>query len=302
VRYTILVRDVVIVGGGPAGLAAALVFGRSRRRTTMFDAGEPRNATASHIHGFLTRDGTPPSEFRKIAHAELGRYRSVERAMARVTAIEKFNSGFLVHHELGRCEAQVVMLCTGLVDELPDVPGFRALWGKTVVQCPYCHGFEHAGKRFAYWPRAEGDCDHALLLRNWSDDVTVFANGRPIRDEIRTLLTRARIPIVDPPVVGLLSADECLLAIEVEGSTIERDVLFANPFSSPPALVAQLKPKMFDANSVWVDERGETSIPGIYAAGDLVMPTQGAMMAAANAEVTAYKINTMLSKAAVRLQ
>lgn len=297
-----VVRDVVIVGGGPAGLSAALVFGRSRRRTTMFDAGEPRNATAAHIHGFLTRDGTPPSELRAIAHHELGRYAAVERAAARVTAIEKLGDGFLVHHELGRCEARVVMLCTGLVDELPDVPGFRALWGRTVVQCPYCHAYEHAGKRFAYWPRGEGDCDHALLLRNWSDDVIVFANGRSIRHEIRALLERARIPLVEPAVVGLRAVGERLVAIDVEGASVARDMLFANPFSSPPALVATLRLKMFDANSVWVDERGETSVRGIYAAGDLVLPTSGAMMAAANAEVTAYKINTMLSKAAVRLQ
>jgi thioredoxin reductase len=302
VRYTIFVRDVVIIGGGPAGLAAALVFGRSRRRTTMFDAGEPRNATASHIHGFLTRDGTPPAEFRAIAHHELSRYASVERASARVTSIEKLASGFLVHHELGRCEARVVMLCTGLVDQLPDVPGFRALWGRSVVQCPYCHAYENAGKRFAYWPRAESDCDHALLLRNWSDDVIVFANGQPIRDELRTMLAEARIPLVDPPIVGLRAQGERLLAIEVEGAAVERDVLFASPFNCPPPLVAALRLRMFDENSVWVDDRGETSVPGIYAAGDLVLPTHGAMMAAANAEVTAYKINTMLSKADVRLQ
>ena len=268
----------------------------------MFDAGTPRNASATHIHGFLTRDGTPPSEFRAIAHHELGRYASVERAAARVTAIERIAGCYLVHHELGHCEARVVMLCTGLVDELPEVPGFRALWGKTVVQCPYCHAYEHAGRRFAYWPRADGDCDHALLLRNWSDDVIVFANGERVSEENCRMLERAQIPLVEPKILGLRAADDCLVAIDVEGTTIERDVLFANPFNRPPALVDALGLKMFDANSVWVDERGETSVPGIYAAGDLVLPTQGAMMAAANAEVTAYKINTMLSKAAVRLQ
>src|SRR5205085_4266347 len=127
-------------------------------------------------------------------------------------------------------------------------------------------------------------------------------NGQSIGPELRTMLAEARIPLVDPPIVALRAQDECLLAIDVEGSSIERDVLFASPFNCPPPLVTGLRVKMFDENSVWVDTRGETSVPGIYAAGDLVMPTHGAMMAAANAEVTAYKINTMLSKADVKVQ
>jgi len=293
-----MLRDVVIVGGGPAGLAAALVLGRSRKQVTVFDAGVPRNAASEHVHGFLSRDGTPPDELRAIARAELARYPTVEVIDARVTAIASATP-FRVTHERGVLDTRRIMLCVGLVDELPALPGIEACWGKSVLHCPYCHAYECREKRFGFLPRTDTELEFALLLRGWTDDLVVFTNGVAI-DEARADYARAQIRIEERRVVGLVAEGRELRGVEVEGGQVPLDNLFVHPTQRQTTLVKSLGLRMFDENSVWVDEHGETSMPRVYAAGDLITPIHGAVLAAAAGTAVAYKINTLLTKEMMR--
>src|SRR5689334_19909232 len=134
--------DVAIIGGGPAGLTAALQLGRARRRVLLLDAGEPRNTKAVEVHGFLTRDGTPPREMRRLAHEELARYKTVERRIEWVKRVEPHADRVTLHIGCDTVDARRVLLATGMVDEPPELPGFRELWGESIFQCPYCHGYE----------------------------------------------------------------------------------------------------------------------------------------------------------------
>jgi thioredoxin reductase len=292
-------RDVVIVGGGPAGLAAALVFGRSRKRVTLFDAGEPLNAASEHVHGFLSRDGVKPSELRAIARTEIAKYPSVEVRDARVLSIEK-REPFVVHTNHEKVEARRVLLCTGLLDELPQLAGMTACWGKSVLHCPYCHGWECRDKRFGFLPRTEKELEFALLLRGWTEHLTVFPNGLTLDAETTADYETAKIRVDERRVVGLRSEGCDLRAVQVEGAEVAIDNLFVHPVQRQTPVVTALGLRMYDENSVWVDEHGETSVPGIYAAGDLTTPIHGAMLAAAAGTAAAYKLNTALTKASMR--
>ena len=292
-------HDVVIVGGGPAGLAAALVLGRSRKRVTLFDAGEPRNAASEHVHGFLSRDGVKPAELRAIARAEIAKYPSVEVRDARVLSIEK-RTPFVVHTDREKVEARRVLLCVGLIDELPQLAGMTACWGKSVLHCPYCHAYECRDKRFGFLPRTAKELEFALLLRGWTEHLTVFPNGVALDAETRADYDSATIRVDERRVVGLRSEGCDLRAVQVEGGEVAIDNLFVHPAQRQTPVVEALGLRMFDENSVWVDEHSETSVPGIYAAGDLITPIHGAMLAAAAGTAAAYKLNTALTKALMR--
>src|SRR5262245_55977893 len=142
--------DVVIVGGGPSGLSAALALGRARKRVLLCDSGPRRNAAAGHIHNFVTRDGTPPDEFRQIGRQQLAGYPSVEVRDARVESISGTRGAFRVDLTSGVAEARRVLLCVGMVDEMLPLDGFRELWGRAIFQCPYCHGWEVQDRRWGY--------------------------------------------------------------------------------------------------------------------------------------------------------
>lgn len=294
-----MLRDVVIIGGGPAGLAAALVLGRSRKQVTLFDGGEPRNALAGHVGGYLGREGVPPRELRAIGREELSRYSSVEVRDAKVLSIEK-STPFIVTSEVGQIEARRILLATGLVDELPPLAGLTACWGKTVLHCPYCHAWECRDQRFGLLPREESELEFALLLRGWTDKLTVFPNGLALEDEMRRDYERAKIRVDERRVLGLRADGAHLRSVRVDGGEVELDNLFVHPKQRQTALVQSLGLRMYDENSVWVDEQCETSISGIHAAGDLIVPIHGAMLAAAAGTAAAYKINTTLTKAMMR--
>ena len=295
----IIVRDVVIVGGGPAGLAAALVLGRSRKQVTVFDAGHPRNAASKHVGGFFSRDCVPPQELLAIGRADLARYPSVEVRDERVLSIEN-RTPFVVRGERAELEARRILLCTGLVDELPQLAGMAGCWGQSVLHCPYCHGWECREKRYGLLPRVPDELDFALLLRGWTDHVTVFANGVAIDADTQRDFDCAKIRVEPRRVVGLRTEGRELRAVRVEGDEIEVDNLFVHPVQKQTPVVAALGLRMYDANSVWVDEHSATSIPGIYAAGDLITPIHGAMLAAAAGTAAAYKLNTELTKSMMR--
>jgi hypothetical protein len=198
-------NDVAIVGGGAAGLSAALVLGRARRRVVVIDAGAPRNAPAEHMQGFLSRDGMPPSELLRIARDEVRGYG--------VEIVEDFviDAGpeFVLRLGSGRTiEARHVLLATGAVDQLPDIDGARERWGRDFLHCPYCHGWEVRDQPLGVLGTGPGSVDHAQLLRQWSEDVTLFSHVLELSEDERSALAARGVAIVDGVVKRFVIVDD----------------------------------------------------------------------------------------------
>ena len=293
--------DLVIVGGGPAGLSAALALGRARRRVLLCDSGTRRNAAAVHMHNFVTRDGTAPDEFRRIAHEQLAAYPSVEARAVRIEGIVGSKGAFSVVTNTHTVEARRVLLCTGLVDELLPLEGFRELWGHAVFQCPYCHGWEARDRPWGYLARA-AQAAHALpfalMLKCWSSEVTIFTGGEfELPEEARLQLRAAEIQLETSPVARLVAREHRLEAVELSsGTRVRCEALFAHPPQHQVPLVQALGVALDDEGFVAIDPlRRETSVPGIYAAGDLTTRGQAAILAAAAGTQAAASINVDLA-------
>lgn len=287
-------HDIVIVGGGPAGLNAALVLGRARKRVLLCDAGPPRNAAAAHIQGFVTRDGTPPAEFRSLARAELAAYPGVVVRDVRVQQIDVTGPGaFTVALADGaRVTARRLLLCTGLVDELPPLPGCPELWGTSVHLCPYCHGWELRERTIGFLCPSAAMLEWALLLRGWSRDVVVFTDGAyDVPADARARLHRAGVAI-EPRKLKRLVGATALTAVElVDGEHVPVQGMFVRPKQHQTALVTGLGLELDDHGFVKVDELRRTSRAGVYAAGDLTTGLQGAVLAAAAGSHAAAAVN-----------
>lgn len=291
--------DVVIAGAGPAGLSAALLLGRARKRVLVCDAGSPRNAVAEGVHNFLTRDGTPPAEMHRIAREQLVPYDSVEVRDAGVQAIEGEIGRFRVSLASGDVEARRVLLCLGVIDELPDIPGFRELWGKAIFQCPYCHAWEVRDRAFGFLGTDAAWLSWAPFLRGWTDDLVVFTDGQfEVPEGAREKLSRAGIGIEERRIRRLVSSPggDRLEAVEMDdGGRVPRAVLFARPPQRQPPLVDRIGVDLDDLGFVRIDDQSETSRPGIYAAGDLTTPKQSAILAAAAGVIAAAALNHELT-------
>jgi len=293
--------DVVIVGGGPAGLSAALALGRARKRVLLCDSGPRRNAAAEQVHNFVTRDGTPPNEFRKIGRQQLATYPNVEVRDALVASITGTRGAFRVDLTTETVDARRVLLCTGVVDELPPVEGFRELWGHAIFQCPYCHGWEVQDSRWGYLARA-GDLGHvlpfSLMLRGWTRNVVVFTGGAlDLPQPAREQLTAAGVRLETAPVARLLSREQRLEAVELaDGSSVPCDALFTHPAQHQVEVIRALGVALDDDGYVGVDPvTRETSVAGVYAAGDLTTRMQSAIISAAAGMQSAAMINMELT-------
>jgi len=289
--------DAIIVGGGPAGLSAALALGRARKRVLLCDSGPRRNAAAEHIHNFVTRDGVPPDEFRTIARQQLAAYPNVEVRDAVVDGVTGTKGAFRAAVGANTIEARRVLLCTGLIDETLAIDGFRERWGRSIFQCPYCHGWEARDRAWGYLASA-ADASHllpfALQLRGWTGDVVVFTSGAfDVPDEARRRLQAAGVRLETSPVARLVGREHRLEAVELSnGAQVRCEVLFAHPPQRQVALVRALGVALGDDGLVQVDPmRRETSIPGIHASGDLTTRMQGAIVGAAAGVHAAAVIN-----------
>ncbi|MEV7979677.1 NAD(P)/FAD-dependent oxidoreductase [Streptomyces sp. NPDC086519] len=269
--------EVVVVGGGAAGLSAALVLGRARRRTLVVDAGEPRNAPSAHMQGFLSRDGMPPAEFLAVGRAEIARY-GVELVRDRaVAATGDHADGFAVSLASGRTvRARHLVVATGLKDELPPVPGVAERFGRDVLHCPYCHGWEVRDRAFGVLATTPMSVHQALMVTQWSKDVTLFLHQveeAELTDDDLRRLAAARVRVVPGEVAGLRVEDDRLTGVRlVDGNVHDREALFVAPRPVPrndllTGLGAELKQTPFGSYPV-IDERGLTTVPGLWAAGN----------------------------------
>jgi len=300
--------DAVIVGGGAAGLSAALVLGRARRRVAVIDTGQPRNAPAAHMQGFLGSDGLPPAELLARGRAEVAGYGVVQVA-GTVASIARGDHSASTHS--GRrfkvaltdgtvLETRAVLVTTGLRDEVPDVPGVRERWGRDLLHCPYCHGYEVADQPvgiLAGDPATTAESlAHAHLIRQWSDDVVFFADGATVTAAQREQLVARAIGVVDDPVVSLAVEDDRLAGVVVEGGRIvPRTVVFVRPrFVPNDSLLVDAGCTVSDTGWVQVDTTGATSIPGVWAAGNATNPRAQVITAAGEGSAAAIAINNSL--------
>lgn len=291
-------HDIVILGGGPAGLAAALMLGRARRRVALVDGGPRRNATAAHLHNFITRDGTPPSEFRELGRADLARYPNVTCHDVGATRVDGSKGRFEVTLANGeRLEARRVLVTTGMIDEPLPLEGAVPLWGHSIFICPYCHAWEFRGRRFAVWASGPEIVDFALHLQSWSRDVTLLLDQRfELADDVVARLTRGGVEIDPRRITRLEGRDGQIERVHfAEGAPRAVDALFARPRQRPTPIVEQLARDLgltLDPSGfVALDEQRRTNVPGLYAGGDLLTPAQGAVFAAASAMQAAAMLN-----------
>ena len=286
--------DVVIVGGGAAGLSAALVLGRARRRVAVIDAGSPRNAPAAHMQGYLSRDGMPPAELLAAGRAEVVGY-GVELISDTVARIDP---GFTIHLGSGRVlTARRILVATGIGDQIPDVPGIRERWGNDLLHCPYCHGWEVRDQPLGVLGSNPGSVLHAQLVRQWSDDIVYFAHTQePTPSEAAELDARG-IRVVHGEVARLVVEDDHLTGVElVDGTVVARAAVFVRPINMPStdSLLAALGCDHDDNGFAVVDRTGRTSVPGVWGAGNAVDPRAQVITAAGEGSAAAIAINADL--------
>ena len=286
--------DVVVVGGGAAGLGGALMLGRSRRSVLVVDAGDPRNAPASGVHGFLTRDGMDPAELLRVGREEVSGY-GARVIDGRVASAEPVDGGFTVALEDGRrVGARRLLVTTGLVDELPDVPGVRERWGRDVLHCPYCHGWEVRDQAIGVLASGPMALHQALLFRQLTADVTLFQHTAPEpTDEEAERLAARGIAVVEGEVASLEVHEDRLTGVRLQnGEVIPRSAVVVGPrFAARAGMLAGLglattaHPSGMGEH-IEADAMGLTAVPGVWVAGNVTEPT-AQVLGSANAGVMA---------------
>jgi thioredoxin reductase len=291
------VFDVVIVGGGPAGLSAALVLGRCLRRVVVCDGGEPRNARSESLNGYLTRDGITPREFLELGRAELARY-AIEQRRVRVLDVTPAPEGFeVVLDSEERLAARTVLLATGVRDHVPDIPGMRECYGISVHHCPYCDGWESRGQVLAAIGDPISPAGLALSLQTWSDHVIACTNGAArLLPSQRRQLARQRIAVYESRITRLDHDDGRVrrLIFEDGADVACQRIFFASTQSQQCGLAEQLGCEFTDKGTVKTDHLGRSCVPGLYVVGDASRDVQFVVVAAAEGAKAGVAINQAL--------
>lgn len=291
--------DVVVIGAGPAGLSAALMLGRARRSVLVVDEGRPRNAPAAHTHGFLSRDGVAPGELLAAGRAEVAGYGGEVRA-DRVVSAAREGEGFAVGlGSGGTVRARRLLATTGVTDDLPDVPGLASRWGRDVVHCPYCHGWEFRDRPIGVLATGPLGVKQALLFRQWTDRLTLLLHTapRPTDEEAEQLAAR-RIAVVDGEVSGVETTGDRLSGVRLaSGTRIPLRALAVAPQPRPRAdfltglgLTSTAHPAGPGA-CIAADATGLTAVPGVWVAGNLADPHANVLTSAASGALAAGALN-----------
>ncbi|MFD0678944.1 MULTISPECIES: NAD(P)/FAD-dependent oxidoreductase [unclassified Paenibacillus] len=294
--------DCAIIGGGPAGLNAALVLGRARRNIILFDNNKPRNAVTHESHGFITRDGVKPSEFRMIAHQEISRYPSVEIANQEITSVSKDNDIFQLMTREGRTvEAKNIILATGLKEILPDISGIHDFYGTSLFSCPYCDGWELRDKPLVIISEGHNIFHMAKLVHNWSRDIILCTNGQQnLTSEQKAKLQSKNIQVFEQRISGFIGQSGHLQQVTFEdGSAVSRAGGFVTPvWVQAVSFGERLGCETNQMGGYVTDSYGKTNIHGVYAAGDasVIAPAQ-LIIAAAEGSRAAIGVNTALTEA-----
>ena len=290
--------DVIVIGGGAAGLSAALVLSRARRTVLVVDAGAPRNAPASHMHGYLSRDGMPPVELLAAGRNEVTGYGGeiVEGTVADL--VRDGRSGFWALLAGGqRISARRLVVTTGLHDELPDIPGLRDRWARDVLHCPYCHGYEVRDRQLGVLGGTPGAVRYAQIVRQWTHDLVYFTPPDILSASERTQLLARAIGVVEGTIEALvIDVADHLCGVQMrDGCVIPRAALFVPPrFVANNALLVSLGCDVDADGWIAVDNTGRTSVPGVWAAGNIVDPRAQVITAAGAGSAAAIALNADL--------
>jgi thioredoxin reductase len=287
--------DVLIVGGGPAGLSAALVLGRSRRRVVVIDAGHPRNARSAGVHGFLSRDGIAPSELNRIAREQLAPY-DVSVHDDAVVHVAREGAGFAVRTADGVVwRAARVLVATGMRDILPDAPGFAEQLGTSVFACPYCDGWEHRDQRLCAYAIGPEAADSALGLTSWSSDVALVA-PEGVCEADQALLARNGVRLYQSPAIRLETADPGVVIALASGERVACDAIFVHLGERQASSLAERLGCPFEENHTVATDPDGAAHPGIFVAGDASHDRQVVAVAVAEGVKAACAINADLRR------
>ncbi|PTX22538.1 thioredoxin reductase [Pontibacter mucosus] len=291
--------DVIIIGGGPAGLNAAMLLGRSRRKVIVFDSGEPRNRWSQSMNGFLSSDGVNPREFIQKGRAELAKY-NIELADIKVESATYSKGEFVVNDEHGKVyRSRKLLLATGLKDTLPELEGVEEMYGKSVHHCPYCDGWENRDKAIAvYGPERKG-VGQALAMKNWSDNVTLYTDGTDsLRQLDLELLERNEVKVVKEKITRLEGEDGMLQHIVLgNGEKRPQQALFFSLGTKQQSPLGEELGCEFTSKGVIKTRRQQHSnIPGLFVAGDAARDMQMVVVAAAEGAKAGVAINMELQE------
>lgn len=291
--------DALIVGGGPAGLSAALVLGRACRHVLLCDAGNPRNASSRGVHGFLTRDGVTPTELRRIARRQLEAYPNVELVHDEVVGASKHGEAFdLTLGSGGHVRGRRLLLATGVTDELPPIDGLRPLWGRLAFPCPYCDGWDFRGGRLGAYGPLDSVTSLARALTGWSRHVVMVTDGTETdaaRESVASRLGSPNLRVVSGPIRRLEENDDGSLTIVFETTSLRMDALFLDtPQRQQAPLVASFGCAVDERGRALTNDLESTNVPGLFVAGDASASVELAIVAAAEGATAAFAINRSL--------
>jgi thioredoxin reductase len=295
--------DVAVIGGGAAGLSAALVLSRARRRVLVVDSGRPRNAPAAHLHGFLSRDGFAPGELLAAGRREVRGYGGTILQGAAAGLVPDGAAGFWIVLAGGqRLSARRLLVTTGLRDELPDIPGVRERWARDVLHCPYCHGHEVADQHLGVLGGGPDAVRYAQIVRQWTHDLMYFAPAGTLTNAERSGLAARSIGVVEGTVEQLVVHEDRLCGVQLtDGCVVRREALFVPPrFVPNDSLLRGLGCAVDDKGWVTADATGRTSVPGVWAAGNVVDSRAQVITAAGAGSTAAIAINADLIEDDVR--
>lgn len=290
-------QDVAIIGGSAAGLSAALVLARAGRKVTVIDSRSPRNAPATHMHGFLSRDGMDPAELLSVGRTEVEGYGGVITFAEVTELLPNDHHGFRALLATGQCiPARTVLAATGLRDELPDVPGLADRWARDVLHCPYCHGHEVRGRRLGVVGGTPSAVIYAQIVRQWTHDLVYFTPPDALTTAERSGLAARAIDVVEGPIEQVVIDDDQLVGVQMtDGCVVPREALFVPPrFRPNNHLLIGLGCAVDNDGWVTTDSTGRTSVPGVWAAGNVVDPRAQVITAAGAGSAAAIAINAAL--------
>lgn len=288
--------DCIVIGGGPAGLNAALVLGRSRRQTILFDDNQPRNGVTYESHGFITRDGITPQAFREIAYDELTPYPSIEIQRQKVVSLRKPQDIFIIEAQDGGIyHAKTVILATGYNDLLPDIPAIHDYYGKSLFSCPFCDGWELRDQPLVVIAENSRAFHFAQVVHNWSSDLILCTNGQAVLSELEKITLQTKgIEIYEQPIAALSGNQGQLTTITLADQTEihRRGGFIATDWVPATNFAQELGCDLNQQGGIKTDELGHTSLTGLFACGDvsIVNPSQ-LVIAAAEGSKAAIAVN-----------
>lgn len=294
--------DVIIVGGSYAGLSAAMALGRALRNVLIIDSGLPCNRHTPHSHNFITQDGEKPSEIAKKAKEQTLKYKTVKFVNGLAVNGQKTDNGFTITTQSGETfKARKLIFATGLKDIMPNIIGFSECWGKTVIHCPYCHGYEVKNKKTGILANGDFAFHYAQLITNWTEDLTIFTNGKSTLSKEQTdRIAKHRIPIIEKEIDYLEHENGLLKEIVFkDSSTFELEAIYTRPgFEQHCKIPENLGCSLTEQGLIKVDMFQKTTVDGIFACGDNASPLRAVSYAVATGGIAAGILNNAMAEEA----